>query len=46
MNQKRQTRLLGEGAFSQVYLVWDETGPRACKVSDNLKLLRNEADYM
>lgn len=46
MNRKRQTRLLGEGAFSQVYLAWDETGPRACKVSDNLKLLRNEAEYM
>lgn len=41
-------RLLGEGAFSRVYCVEDKADGRiyACKISENMKLLQQEAEVM
>lgn len=40
-------RVIGEGAFSRVYLAEDSNGqPYACKVSREVKLLRREAELL
>ncbi|MDE6926823.1 MAG: serine/threonine protein kinase [Acetatifactor sp.] len=40
-------RVVGEGAFSRVYLVEDQSGKRhACKVSREVRMLRREAEIL
>lgn len=52
MNQNMQTkyrflRVIGEGAFSQVYLAQDEQGQQyACKVGRDINILEREAEIL